>query len=130
MDSSLLVVLGAFAIGMLIFFAVGSKNKKNTPQRTAIKKTTEKKQKHKIFIPLTTSQVMSMYFKEYDEKTGIMKIDENRYSVCYEYTDVSFAKENEEQQTAIMIKYKCSSNSLWSTCFYRYLQRRLCFFYY
>lgn len=112
MDSSLLVVFGAFAIGMLIFFAVGSKNKKNTPQRTAIKKTTEKKQKHKIFIPLTTSQVMSMYFKEYDEKTGIMKIDENRYSVCYEYTDVSFAKANEEQQTAIMMKYIDYLNSL------------------
>ena len=48
MDSSLLVVLGAFAIGMLIFFIVGSKNKQNSPQRATIKKAKEKKQKHKM----------------------------------------------------------------------------------
>lgn len=112
MDSSLLVVLGAFAIGMLIFFIVGSKNKQNSPQRATIKKAKEKKQKHKMFIPRTTPQVMSMYFKEYDKKTGIMRIDENLYSVCYEYTDVSFAKANEEQQTAIMMKYIDYLNSL------------------
>lgn len=112
MDSSLLVILGAFAIGMLIFFIVGSKNKQNSPQRATIKKAKEKKQKHKMFIPRTTPQVMSMYFKEYDKKTGIMRIDENLYSVCYEYTDVSFAKANEEQQTAIMMKYIDYLNSL------------------
>lgn len=112
MDSSLLVVLGAFAVGMLIFFIVGSKNKQKSPQKATIKKTKEKKQKNKMFIPRTTPQVMSMYFKEYDEKTGIMRISENLYSVCYEYTDVSFAKANEEQQTAIMMKYIDYLNSL------------------
>ena len=112
MDSSLLVVLGAFAVGMIIFFIVGSKNKQKTPQRTTVKKTKEKKKKNKMYIPKTTSQVMSMFFKEYDEKSGIMKIDENLYSVCYEYTDVSFAKANEEQQTAIMMKYIDYLNSL------------------
>lgn len=112
MDSSLLVVFGAFAIGMLIFFIVGSKNKQKSPQRTTVNKAKEQKQKNKMYIPKTTSQVMSMYFKEYDKKTGIMRIDENLYSVCYEYTDVSFAKANEEQQTAIMMKYIDYLNSL------------------
>ena len=53
MDSSLLVVLGAFAIGMLIFFIVGSKNKQNSPQRATIKKAKEKNKSIKcLFLEL------------------------------------------------------------------------------
>lgn len=114
MDTSLLVVMGVFAIGMIIFFIIGGKKKKEMPKRQTYSDNTKKKQqqKTKMFTPHTSSQIMSMFFKDYDEKTGIMKIDDNHYSVCYEYTDISFLKANPEKQKEIFLKYVDYLNSL------------------
>lgn len=68
--------------------------------------------KNKVYIPKTSPQIMQVFFKEYDEKTGIMQIGENLYSVCYEYTDVSFSKANQETQTSLFLKYVDYLNSL------------------
>lgn len=64
-----------------------------------------KKQKQPLALPKTTPQVMALFFKELDEKSGIMKIDDIHYSVCYEYSDISFSKAGSEIQEAIFIKY-------------------------
>lgn len=114
MDSTLLFII-VCAVGFGIFFIIGNnKKKKNTGkkpmQQYGNKK--QKKAKDKMFIPRTNSQVMSMFFKDYDEKTGIVKISENTYSVCYEFSDVSFAKANEEKQAEIFMKYVDFLNSL------------------
>jgi hypothetical protein len=114
MDSTfILLIVGAVAIG--IFFLFGNKKKKenagNKPRQQYGNKKQKKKQE-KMFIPRTNSQVMSMFFKDYDEKTGIMRIGDNTYSVCFEFSDVSFAKANEEEQTDIFMKYVDFLNSL------------------
>ena len=42
-----------------------------------------------LFIPVakpkTTSQVMQTFFKEYNEDNSILQLDENHFSVCFEY---------------------------------------------
>lgn len=76
------------------------------------KSKSEKPKRAKMFIPRTNSQVMSMFFKEYDEKSGIMRIDENHYSVCYEYSDISFSKANDDKVIEIFLKYVDFLNSL------------------
>lgn len=75
-------------------------------------KLSQKPKRAKMFIPRTNSQVMSMFFKEYDAKTGIMRIDDNHYSVCYEYSDISFTKANDDKVVEIFLKYVDFLNSL------------------
>ena len=58
------------------------------------RKTLKKKQKNnvlpnKVFIPKTNQEIISYMFKEVDERTGIFRIDEDTYSICIEYSDVS-----------------------------------------
>lgn len=59
----------------------------------------------KVFIPETTQDMMSFLFKEVDEKTGIFRITEEEYSICMEYSDVSFAKANDEDAENIFFKW-------------------------
>jgi len=59
----------------------------------------------KVFIPETTQDMISFLFKEVDEKTGIFKITEEEYSICMEYSDVSFAKANDEDAENIFFKW-------------------------
>ena len=44
-------------------------------------------------------------FKDVDEKTNIFKINDEEYSICIEYTDVSFAKANDEEAENIFFKW-------------------------
>lgn len=114
MDSTLiLLIAGAVAFG--IYFVIESKKKKQNAEvkpKQQYKNKTKKKKQERMFIPRTNSQIMSMFFKDYDEKSGIMRIGENTYSVCYEFSDVSFAKANEEDQNKIFMKYVDFLNSL------------------
>lgn len=59
----------------------------------------------KTFIPETTQDIVSFLFNEVDEKTGIFKINEEEYSICMEYSDVSFAKANDEEAETIFFKW-------------------------
>lgn len=112
------IYLIVLAVGFILFFVYINKQKK----KTATNKTEQQPKKQnksrskeaipKMYIPKTNPQVMSMFYKEYDEKSGIMKIDDTHYSVCYEYTDVSFAKANENTQTEIFLKWVDYLNSL------------------
>ena len=59
----------------------------------------------KVFTPKTSQEVISYMFKEFDEKTNIFKINEEEYSICIEYFDVSFAKANDEEAENIFFKW-------------------------
>ena len=67
------------------------------------------KRKHsfipRVFIPKTSQEVISYMFKDVDEKTNIFKINDEEYSICIEYTDVSFAKANDEEAENIFFKW-------------------------
>ena len=75
------------------------------------KKELKKKQKNsnvlptKVFIPKSNQQIISYMFKDIDERTGIFRINEDTYSICMEYTDVSFAKANDEEAENIFFKW-------------------------
>lgn len=59
----------------------------------------------RVFIPKTSQEVISYMFKDVDEKTNIFKINDEEYSICIEYTDVSFAKANDEEVENIFFKW-------------------------
>lgn len=59
----------------------------------------------RVFIPKTSQEVISYMFKDVDEKTNIFKINDEEYSICIEYTDVSFAKANDEEAENIFFKW-------------------------
>ena len=61
--------------------------------------------KYRIAMPKTTSQIVRMFFKSFDEKNDILELGNNLYSVCYEYEDISFAKANYEEQESIFLKW-------------------------
>lgn len=74
------------------------------------KKVRQKKNKQikvmkKVFVPKTSQQIISYMFKDFDEKTNILKISDDEYSICIEYTDVSFAKANDEEAENIFFKW-------------------------
>lgn len=68
-------------------------------------KTKKKPKLPKVFTPKTSQEVISYMFKEVDEKTNIFKIGEEEYSICIEYSDVSFAKANDEEAENIFFKW-------------------------
>lgn len=72
-----------------------------------VRKRNKKSQKviPKVFIPKRTQDVISFLFKKVDEPTGIFKITDEEYSICMEYTDVSFAKVNDEEAENIFFKW-------------------------
>lgn len=59
----------------------------------------------RVFIPKTSQEVISYMFKDVNEKTNIFKINDEEYSICIEYTDVSFAKANDEEAENIFFKW-------------------------
>lgn len=59
----------------------------------------------RVFIPKTSQEVISYMFKDVDEKINIFKINDEEYSICIEYTDVSFAKANDEEAENIFFKW-------------------------
>lgn len=87
----------------------------DTEGKAITKKTNSKKhRKHKqkkvkvvkkIYTPKTVQQAVSYLFKDFDETTNIMKISDDEYSICIEYTDLSFAKCNDEEAESIFFKW-------------------------
>lgn len=77
--------------------------------KKVLKKNHTKKKKSNIlpttFIPKTNQEIISYMFKEVDERTGIFRIDDDTYSICIEYSDVSFAKANDEEAENIFFKW-------------------------
>lgn len=71
----------------------------------------KKKTKESVALPKINPEVMELLFKETDEKSGIMRIDDTHYSICYEYSDISFSKASPEVQEAIFLKYVDFLNS-------------------
>lgn len=63
-------------------------------------------------MPKTTSQVIKQFFNEYDRENDILKIGDNRYSVCFEYTDISFSKASQDRIEYVFLKYVDYLNSL------------------
>ena len=60
---------------------------------------------NRIARPKTTSQIIHTFFKDFNEKNGIIQLDDTHYSVCFEYQDISFAKANYEEQENIFLKW-------------------------
>lgn len=78
---------------------------KKKPKKVVRNQKKKKKWIPKTFIPETTQDIVSFLFNEVDEKTGIFKINEEEYSICMEYSDVSFAKANDEEAESIFFKW-------------------------
>ena len=55
--------------------------------------------------PHTTSQIMRMFFKDFNENNSIIQLDEKHFSVCFEYQDISFSKANYDVQENIFLKW-------------------------
>lgn len=74
-------------------------------------KSDKKKTKESLALPKINPEVLGLFFKEMDEKSGIMRIDDTHYSICYEYSDISFSKASPEVQESIFLKYVDFLNS-------------------
>ena len=61
--------------------------------------------KIKVAKPRTTPQIMRTFFQDFNENNSIIQLDDNHFSVCFEYQDVSFAKANYEEQENIFLKW-------------------------
>lgn len=61
--------------------------------------------KNKVAIPKTTPQIIRMFFEDFNENNSIIKLDENHFSVCLEYQDISFSKANYDEQENIFLKW-------------------------
>ena len=81
------------------------KNKKKIKQKKRKNFWSKFKIIPKVFIPEKTQDIISFLFKDYDEKTGILKITVEEYSICIEYSDVSFSKANDEDAESIFFKW-------------------------
>lgn len=88
--------------------------KTNKKDKISEEKKTGNSKKDGIDFPKITPEIIKMFFEECDtedQDSGIMKIGENRYSICLEYSDVSFSKENLENQISVFLKYVDYLNS-------------------
>ncbi len=82
------------------------KQKKNKPKKEGfLSRLIKRHKQNKIAKPHTTSQIMRMFFKDFNENNSIIQLDENHYSVCFEYQDISFAKANYDEQESIFLKW-------------------------
>ncbi len=85
-------------------------------QKTKVKQTKAKKdtfvyklikkyKSNKVAKPKTTSQIMRVFFKDFNENNAIFQLDENHFSICFEYQDISFSKANYQEQENIFLKW-------------------------
>lgn len=82
------------------------KHKNTKPKKEGfLSRLIKKYKQNKIAKPHTTSQIMSMFFKDFNENNSIIQLDGNHFSVCFEYEDISFAKANYEEQENIFLKW-------------------------
>lgn len=83
-----------------------NKSKNTKPKKeTALSKLIKKYKSNKISKPKTTSQMMRVFFNTFNESNFIFQLDENHFSVCFEYQDISFSKANYEEQENIFLKW-------------------------
>ena len=87
------------------------KPKENKTKNTKVKKDTfidkmiKKIKSNKVAKPRTTSQVMRAFFKDFNENSTIFQLDDNHFSICFEYQDISFSKANYTEQENIFLKW-------------------------
>ena len=81
------------------------KKQKKDKKEGFISKLLKKHTENKLAKPHTTSQIMRMFFKDFNENNSIIQLDENHFSVCFEYEDISFAKANYDEQESIFLKW-------------------------
>lgn len=86
--------------------------KKTTNPMKKLSTKQKKKKKVPMAMPRTVPQVIKLFFKDFDDKNNLFKISDNEYSVCFEFSDVSFAKASYEQMEFIFLKYVEFLNSL------------------
>lgn len=82
-----------------------NKNDKEIFLATILKKIANKFRIYAIAMPRTTSQIIHTFFKDFNEKSGIIQLDDTHFSVCFEYQDISFAKANYDEQENIFLKW-------------------------
>lgn len=81
------------------------KVKTKTRKESKLSKLFKKYRANKIAKPQTTSQIMRMFFKSFNENNSIIQLDDEHYSVCFEYQDISFSKANYDEQENIFLKW-------------------------
>lgn len=88
------------------------------PKQKKAKKAAAGKKKQPLFnfskgpkavTPKTNQEVMKMMFRDFEK--GIMRIDDDIYSMTFEYDDISFVKANDEEAGAIFLAYVDFLNS-------------------
>lgn len=55
--------------------------------------------------PKRVQDVVKSFFTDCDDKTNLFKIKDDVYSMCIEYTDISFAKASDEDAETIFLQY-------------------------
>lgn len=65
----------------------------------------KKHKANKVAKPKSTPQIMQMFFKSFNENNSIIQLDEEHFSVCFEYQDISFSKANYNEQETIFLKW-------------------------
>lgn len=81
------------------------KSKTKAKKEVFFSKLIKKYKSNKIAKPKTTPQIMRVFFKGFNENNSIFQLDENHFSVCFEYQDISFSKANYEEQESIFLKW-------------------------
>lgn len=66
--------------------------------------------------PSTSQRVIETFFDDFYEDTMIFKINDCLYSVCFEYSDISFAKAKIDVQENIFLKWVDYLNSFSPDC--------------
>ena len=66
--------------------------------------------------PVTTQRVIETFFNEFYEDTKVFKIKDGLYSICFEYSDISFAKAKLDVQENIFLKWVDYLNSFSPDC--------------
>lgn len=65
--------------------------------------------KFKVNFPKTNQQIMAMLFKDITD--NLFQIDDNTYSICFEYTDISFTRADYDEAGSIFLKWVDYLNS-------------------
>lgn len=84
---------------------IKKEKKPKAKKKTVLDKLLNNIRKNKVAIPKTTPQIIRMFFEDFNENNSIIKLDDNHFSVCLEYQDISFSKANYDEQENIFLKW-------------------------
>ena len=87
-------------------------NHKRYQDAAYMKKKAAKQVKMKVLEPKTPNEVIRCFYQDYDVETKLFKIADEKYSACYEYQDINFAKADDQEALNILIKWRDYLNSL------------------